>query len=1475
MTDVYKYLNSVAGLEWLDSPQGTPFPLDAVSGNEAAALYALFFRNYVQRKRQELLVPKFIDISEIVMPKFSLVHWDPKVIGEAGPSASEAFIGNYPGDVFIDFVPKLTPVLGKGRVVVFDVRKAIQSYRASHYMYSWTKNIGTIYNKPMVLIVKSYGLANRSFVQRPNMFVNFEKHYNHFNMLMDGVNEEAERGDRKQFLRMDLPINMPHYQDLLIDYQKYVKTFKNGLPVITNPAIRTTKAENSYWVLDLLGFLLGDYEHSLFNKLTDKAKENLHLIFQSNGKVLIINVGILKGWLDELNAKPLELKEGEVPPPYEVTPRRLNVTKRVYLALLRLTQRSVVEEEPVAEVVTDVAERTEEANQVASGKESVKETPEVRSTTGAKGTIPGPSETVGTPANPTSILDVFNSKQENNDLLPEGEGTAGTDTTDKDAGDWAGEVDDKLLQVEQVSTEIVTRKEAFPTPESGVLLALNERAKSGNLSIAEKEFFIKKSQNYKTILMGNGQTLEKFMEIDKADLDDLGGYIDGDFPTVLDKSMLRSRAMSLKNGYAKKFLQKDMARMFLAQQNGGTVLVDYKHEVISGIEGVYDVFHAQLHDVNGSQGSYHVRVPRVEEDGTFTVDGVKQHLELQRMELPVRKIDADKVILTSYYDRKLSIVRSRAVVDNLGLWMVKQIRIKATAKEGYVPNLTFSLGNSYNKNLMSPRGYSLLAKKFKTILVKDFGELNFQIDELLAKYPQYGNYVKKDAFLIGVKDGQPLWVDDYGNIYQGDTEINTLESVLGIDMSNAPIEHCVINISGYLFPIGVVLCYYFGIDELLRIIKATTRSIPMGTRPKLEADEFAIRFSDEYLVFNRREKLPSLIFGGMIKLNNISNFARTDLNNRGIWVPLMGDPKVKVQQFKEMKNLFDFFIDPITKEELKRLKYSTSFNYLLIDAVKLLETDFTRHEVEIEEQRIVGYERFAGHAYRAMVIAQRQFRNKGTERKHTIDLNPEAVIMGILTDTSVNLVEEVNPGHQLKDQEEVTFGGTGGRNIITVVKRARQQLESYKGVISEAHKDSDKVGFVTYLTSDPRISDFRGHIDVGGKDTITGIGSVTANLAYGVGHDDAKRNSFLSTQMSQAVSAVNYTPNILRTGYDNVMAHRTSKLYSMVASDAGKVVEVTDSFINVRYDNGDVDIYPLGLKIGSAAGELHRHTRVTDLKPGDKFKKGDVIGWDEAWFQRDTFCPGQVVWKAGRMVRIALVEDQDVYEDSMALDKELAAEFVTPYIKPKRFAIDVKQNLIMHVKVGDSVDYDSILCDVEDPHLVDDPSGSMLVSDVNRLGVKQVRSTHHGKVISIEVVYNSPMEDMSDSVRKFITAQDKIRKKIADIERSPITKGAVSTSLNVNKPILSPGRAFITICIEAMDGSTRADKYVLGNQLKGTIGRIMQRPMMTQDGRRVLVKSSMKGMFNRMVLSFRNKLISCELVLKVTQTAIDIYRGRI
>lgn len=1467
--------------------------LSSVTGTEAmAATYPEFYKWYVQRKKQELVNPRFIGIGEVSLPRNSLIHYFPKNPEDYGPATSEAFISNYTGDVFIQFDQTFEPVLGNGRTLAFEIQKAIKAYRASHYTYNWTRDIATQYNKEKVLIVKNYGLIPHIYQPRASLFVNFETHYNRYHALMKSINAEAEKGNRRQFLRIDLPIHMPGWSELTQDYDHYVKSFKDGKPIPNNQMVGAVKAESSYWLLDMLGFLFGDYKYSQFGALSDKAMQDLHLIFVSNSRCLVVHMATLKSWLEELKdekylqkvadeaAKEKKKAEDAKKPYVEKQeslragqPKRLNVSKRVYLAFMNMTRDSVPEQE-VVEEKKDAAGTTEEATQDSQVAAGAKGAPQKGNTgdEGKHGQVLRSNEPGTNPGNGNPLLDVFANRKTVDDGSVQATGEPGDGDVPEAVEDWTSEVDDTLLEQEQIVHEVSTDKDAFPSIESGIAAALEERAREGVLTVAEQQFFMRKGTQFKHIEMENGQTLEEFIQIKPEDLKAINAdaEIKGNFlaASEIDPSVMKSRAKVLKQGYVEKFLLKDQIRMVLGIQNAGIAINDFKHEVIEGVEGSYDIFTIQAHPVDGDQGTYHIRMPRVQADSTFTVDGVKSHMQLQRMERPIRKINKSKVALTSYYDRKLMVSRSLKKVDDLGEWLVRQVSNRG---KGTNP-IKFSRGSVLDLSYKAPRLYSILSAKFQWIEAGDY-TLDFRIGKLLKEHPEWKTHTKTNDFLIGVKDGNPLTIDDYGNLYVGGVEFNTLEGLLGISTAKAPTEYAVINIGGYLFPMGVVLCYYFGIDKLLKIVKATTRSVPMGTRPKLSEDEYAIAFNDEYLIFNRREKLATLIFGGMPRLNNISNFSRSNLNDKGVWVPLMGDKKVRPQQFAEMKLLFDMFIDPITKDELKRLGYSQSFHYLLIDAVKLLETDWTRHQVELEEQRLVGYERFAGHLYREWVKATRQYRGKGKGRKHKIDFNPEAVTMNIITDTSVNLVEEVNPIHQLKDQEEVTFGGVGGQNEISVTKKSRMQQESYRGVLSEAHKDSGKVGFVGYATSDPGIVDYRGNIAVGEKPSYTSLMSVTGNLAFGMNRDDPKRGMFTSTQWSQAVSAMNYQPNITRTAYDNVIAHRTSELYSKVAKEDGKVTEVTADVLRVTYKDGTTDSYPLGLAIGEASGEIHRHTRVTDLSVGDSFKAGDVVGWDEQWFTRDIFNPGQAALKVGKMVRVALLEDQDTYEDSIAISKEMAMEFVTPYLKPNKFQVDIKQIVNWKVKIGDEVDYDSILCEVEDDHLGGASDEGSLVGDVNRLGIKQIRSNHHGKIVRIEVLYNGDLNEMSESLRKFVQAADKDFGKRQSLEGKSVKTGAVNPTLNVKKPMLSPDRCQIRILVESMDPSTTADKYVIGNQMKGTAGNIMSRVLKTLDGRIVDVKASFKGMFNRMVLSLRDKLACNELTYQVTQKAIKIYRG--
>jgi hypothetical protein len=165
------------------------------------------------------------------------------------------------------------------------------------------------------------------------------------------------------------------------------------------------------------------------------------------------------------------------------------------------------------------------------------------------------------------------------------------------------------------------------------------------------------------------------------------------------------------------------------------------------------------------------------------------------------------------------------------------------------------------------------------------------------------------------------------------------------------------------------------------------------------------------------------------------------------------------------------------------------------------------------------------------------------------------------------------------------------------------------------------------------------------------------------------------------------------------------------------------------------------------------------------------------------------------------------------------------------------------------------------------------MGDINRLGIKQVRAPNHGKIIRVEVTYNAEKDQMTESVRKLIELCDKQKKQEAEASGDPVINRKVSATLNVNRPLLSPGKALVTIYVEALDRCTTSDKFVLGNQMKGTAGTIMPYILKTKDGRIIDLKNSFKGMLNRMVLSLRNKLAGNELSIHFTKLAINVYRG--
>jgi hypothetical protein len=1446
-----------------------PLNLFAVAGNEALQ-YSMFVRLFGTREKiNDITNPRYTPIGDIMLPRNSLIHYQQHHPGEVGPSNTAPFISNYDKRINIFFNPNYEVVLGTIRNVQVQLSSIIKAYESSHFMYQRTRNYPSVIGKEGELLVNDLAIGQIPIVyNRRTVFTPFQQSYNTRYTLMDSINEFS-KFDKHQFVEMPLPRTFPTYKELELAFNQYKNFFNADGQIVKydKRPLRHFQAEQSFWLLDLYAILMGfdDKQYSLFNRLNDDSKRQLELIFTYNGTCWIVNLQNLIN-LMAYSDKPTDDKPSSL---------KINYFKRFYLNLISLV--SPVNETTITnEAETESPSEEDEGNSGAplSGTKTHEQASE---------RIPSVDPTMDDNRGPSSLADLYASPKRTPDVPVHPVGSQGEasnpetyittpDGLEEEEGDisgadqWGQDIADDVFERVTVESATITPT-AAASPTSAIERELRELAKTGQITTREAEYFMNAANSYRDIDIG-GYSLEEIADIKPENMALKNEDLSPDSIVIRDKSVLRSRTEELRTEYITSgLLERNIMEMVLHVQNGKTALTGLDRESIITADSKYDVYTMKFQPIKGSPSTRRMRIPKVESDGTFTINGVRSYAQLMRMELPIRKISPTKVSLTSYYDKKVMVERSTMKVDDYASWLRKSIIEKSYVDK----SIRVSLGGNKPPKSEVCYYYSILASRFKEISTPEY-TFDFDTVKLVDGKRELAKLCNADSWLIGFQGDSPILIDSTGLVTVDGSERGYIEEILGLNVAKAPVPTATVNINGYRFPVVVVLSYWIGLSEVMKMLKVQYRTLDPDTRAQLSADEYMVAFADERLVFNRRDELATLVMSGLRKLTGLTNFARSDLDNPNVWFSLVQDPRVKPSHFKEMSMIFDMFIDPITMRLLKKFKYPVVMDKLLIEAVKLMLNNEAQHEIEITEQRFVGYERFAGHVYRELVKATRQYRNKPNNGKKTFDLNPEAVMMNIITDSSCQAAEEVNPVHQVKSQEEYTFGGTLGRSDQAMVRRTRGQLPNYAGVVSEAGKDSGKVGFIGYLTADAKITDLYGNVNVKEKGTNAGRGSVVMNLLYGTTKDDTKRTLFSGVQQSQVMAADNYAMNPLRTSYDSMLAYRTSELYSSIAKKAGKVTEVTDYGMVVEYDDGSTDKFPLGYEIGKGAGEYHKHLKITDRAVGYEFQAGEILAFDKMFFARDPVDNTRVVWMSGGNARIALFEDQFTFEDSIGIVKGFADASTSPFVKPNEFTVDANQSIKLHVKVGDEVEYDQVLCDIQNPESAAfDFEDAQEFAGLDRLGIKQIKAKQSGKITKIDVVYNGDPEGWDESLRAFIKKQDAVRGKIASYKQMTAPTGNVGGNTSVGKSKLYPDTAVVLIYIDNKIKTTTADKFVVGNQMKGTVGFIYENPIYTVDGRPVDIIFSLKSLLNRMVLSLRDKLVANEINNVYTNRMISKY----
>lgn len=1414
---------------------------------EGQMLFVPYYRGFGVRRPVQFVAPTMHKLATLSLPRNSILHYVSDDESSYGIAADDPILQGETRLVSVDHVMQLAGELGPPRPTRLPAMKMAREYHAKYRRLKRMTSEEAALRDPASLVVVNYALLPQLYRYTQTYFASYYKWANIQTTVWKRIGDLTARTDRQQFLECKLPKHLPTLQQLA-----------RGSGALTRQTLSMFNEPSSLFVLELWKWLGDTREQSMLAGFTQKQLEHINLVWIESGQWFTFNLGLVNTW-----------RKSEQFPQAAISPQQM---QRRFLRLLMFLfeARTVADHTEITEIPgefpTPVKIKIEGTEEMRGKTLTLKPGMDVENLPDA--------HVEETPEN-IALIDAAITK----DLSALDERMEQMQVDQTEAAEAEVAAKEKILPSE-LSHE-VTYTPATRTLESGVMDPANAMADRGLLSAAEYRRLQAISTAYQKLPDPYGRA-DSMVAASTVHYDDLKLRKDITVPdakTIVDKSMLQSSLFDFDTRYITTVMPKDVVRTVLNVQHAGVAVTGYTVEEVEDALGHYENHTVQLTPVRGKSSTVHFRLPKVQEDGTFRSNGVRCRLRKQRGDMPIRKLSSSKVALTSYYS-KTFVNRSEKQVHNFAGALTNRIAAKGMdPNDSEITNLL--LANVFDSYVVVPRIYSVLASRFRSFKM---GEYEFFLDHhaRIAKYGEaavtaaerngltvMGNVGKSGLIVVDATD--TLYVTEGESV----KELGKLENMLNI--TKLPMEMVEVKVLNKHLPIGLVLGYSLGLSQVLSIMNLRPRRVPSGERLNLADDEFALRFSDEALVFSRENKLAAMVLSGFNSYeNSIRNYPVHLFDKKEIYLNLVEQNRLGARYLREVDMMNDLFVDPITRTILEQMREPTDFVGLLLRSCELLLSDWAPSETDMAYMRNRGYERVAGAVYAELVRSIRMHRSKGQMANSKIEMAPYAVWQLIQQDPAVKLVEESNPIHNLKEKEEITFSGVGGRSGRSMVKRTRVFHPNDMGVISEATKDSGDVAITTFLTADPNLVDLYGttkRYDPK-EDGPTSLLSTSALISPCADRDDPKRVNFISIQQSAGTFAKGYTASPLRTGYEQIVAHRTDDLFATTAKQSGVVTRVTPKSITVTYADGTTQSVELGRRFGTAAGSMFPHELKTALREGAKVDAGDCIAYNSHYFSLDPINPKQAIMKSGVLVKTAIMDTPDTLEDSSAISQRAAELLETRITKVRNIVVSFDQAIHNLVTVGEHVDVEDILCTIEDAVTAQNTLFDENSLDTLRLiAANTPKAKFRGTVEKIEVFYHGDIDDLSPGLQEVAVASDQRRRREAKELNRKFTSGRVDEGLRIDNNPLAFEHAVIRVYISGNIPAGVGDKGVFGNQLKTIFGRVMVGENKTVSGEDIDAIFGYESISARIVLSPELMGTTNTLLKVISKRVVDAYRG--
>lgn len=1035
----------------------------------------VFYKTYGVRNVNELAKPRLFELAQFEFPMRSVLHYATYDSIESGPPGDYALFNKIAKPIYFKAVTEITAFNGSPRLQNINVLDLLKDYRNSNRRMKMLQGEISSVIDPNTLVVLDYCILNKHYRYARNLFTDYHRWKNIFTTVVDTLVSSLSSPQTHHYLPLSIPELIPSLNQL-----------DQAALNINQATLKVFKDNNSFVLLELWKWLDPKTTNdSLFSKIPVNKLHLVDFVYIKRNKWCTVNLGVINSFrmvnYDNLSPENTPVLISRVKLEFK------QIQKRILSMFMTLEAGSIITVDTPEDLKLTRNETQEQAQSqvdlyTADDDEEQSQTQApapVTSTATDDEKIPTDAELAAKQEKANQLLTIEDDDDE--DVVSEKIRLQDMELDQQiDQLNEINERKEKALQEQENATIYDVLNEKEPELDKVIEGLCDKLADNNMLTAGEYKRFMRLAGSYKTIIAKDGKsTLEQYVKIPPEDLvvEDKVNIPDSD--AIVDKTMLRSSLESFTSDYVKKdIIGKDSASMVMAIQRAGLIVTDYKVETYESILGAEEEHTVRIVPVEGVPSTIRFKVPVINSDGTFKSAGVLYRSRMQIGDNPIRKIDFNRVALTSYYG-KTFVNRSRKRANDYGVWLQNAVMAKGLDKTDTDITDIFT-ANVFDNTLSAPRAYSGLSMSFKSFKAKDYMMIfDHKVIADTVDKSILAQYEKDGSVICGYKGSEYLVMDKNNAIYRikkdGLEFISSVEDFFNIEARTAPVEYAEVVIGAKDIPIGVVLSYYIGFSKLLKLLNLNPVRVEAGKRVSLQPNEYSLVFSDETLVFSRDDRLASLIIGGFLEYHKtIRAFNVHSFDKRGVYVNLLESNKLGSRYIREMDLMQQMFIDPITKEILQEMKEPTTFNGLLVRACELLLDDKHPEELDTKYMRIKGYERIPGAIYRQLVGAIRQHNAQLGKASKQVVMNPYAVWKHITEDPTKVQVNEINPIQALKESENVTFSGTGGRNSRSMVKSTRAYHRSSMGTISESTKDSSDVGIDIYTSANPQFKSLRG-----------------------------------------------------------------------------------------------------------------------------------------------------------------------------------------------------------------------------------------------------------------------------------------------------------------------------------------------------------------------------------------------------------------